>query len=174
MSIIAAITDGRSAWIGSDTLTTRGDDVGFKGILWKGAALGITGELFALQAFRHWLSVEPPPSGPVELALHLRGLAREHNMGHLDDGTLTLEFTALYVRPTEVWHIGSDFSVVACPEHSVQAIGAGNEVADGAVWGAQHAGKRFKPLRSALKFSIEAAIAKHAQCGGEVVIHRVR
>ncbi|MCH8157720.1 MAG: hypothetical protein IID18_08225 [Nitrospinae bacterium] len=174
MSIVAAVTDGTRAWVGSDTQTTRGDEVGFKGIRWRGAALGIAGEFFALQAFRHWLVKETPPSDPVALALHLRELTQLHRMGHWDEGTKILEFTALYVLPTEIWHIASDFTVVRCVGGTVHAIGSGNEVTSGALWGAQRAGKRFKSLRASLKFGIEAAIAREKGCGGDVIIHRVR
>lgn len=177
MTIVCAITDGHAAWIGSDTHDTTGFDVGFKGILWKGAALGISGELFALQAFQHWLADEPMPVEPVELALHLRELARQHKMGRWDDGTMMLDMTALYVRPSEIWYMNGDFTMARLSDGNVQAIGAGCEVAQGALWGAMRAGKRFtqaKDARAAVKFSVEAAIAKHRQCGGEVVIHRVR
>ena len=174
MSIVAAVTDGERAWIGSDTLTTGGVEVGFKGIRWPGGALGITGDFFTLQALLQWLGGKTPPSDPVELALYLRGIAVRRKMGSWSEGLLTLEMAALYVRPDSVWHLASDFTMVRCKSHSAQAVGSGNEVAQGAVWGAQRAGKQFKTVRAALKFGIEAAIAGRVGCGGDVVIHRVR
>ncbi len=176
MSVVVALTapEGRSTWIGSDTLYASGSLklVGPKWIVRPPWAVGVAGHLRSVNILEHHReNLLAELSGAYEFTRRIRELLREDGF-HQDSegqgpGPLGFGQTFILAHPEGAWTIASDFSIVPIPRGQLWAEGSGRELALGAAHARANCGGKFT-ARDTVKRAIAAAIAFDTICGGEI------
>jgi len=175
MSVIVALrtADGRSTWIGSDTMVCSSDlklDYGPKWVIHEPWAVGIAGHLRTVNLVAHNAA---SLLGNLESAYQFSGRARDLMKadGYRDNAEDRgpTEFGGAFILscPTGAWTIASDFSVSAIPAGAAWAEGSGREISLGAMHALQSLRGAFAP-DVILRHAIEAAISFDIACGGRV------
>lgn len=169
MTIIAAVSNGKKAWIGSDTWSDRGSGAvetrEFKGLQTPGWVIGHTGLCSSLQLITFEMSklsheVQASYSDPVRFAEWLRqfDLSGDEPFNRF-----------LHVQPSRVSIIDNHLFTYPIETEVILTIGSGEEYAQGALWR-----KLPKKFRRRVEVAIMAAIDMDEHCGGEPVILEVR
>ncbi len=174
MSIIVAQAFGDEAWIASDSLagchdsSFRPDDIesGPKFFVEGTTALCMSGYLSHLRKAKS--GFRPLIGSPEKLSDRLEKFFREKNL--VTEGEIPeWHGSALIVRPSGVWEIGSDFTVVKRPRKTPYFIGAGRKSAYGAYEGLRLSDGLAEMGRDeVLWIMVSAAISGDKSCGGKI------
>ena len=175
MSILVALSDKGTVWIGSDTQVTDGGTKWLLGPKWSFAppwTFGVVGSARAATVLIH----KAPQVFGVADTIH--DVCFNARSALLADGFRAAngdvpgipEFDMFVVRGPHLWWIGDDFSGEAVQVDLPVAIGSGDAFAFGAMMVAREYGASPEEilragLRAAMKFSIS--------CGGEEWVHSI-
>ncbi len=175
MSILVAMIDKGTAWIGSDTQVTDGGTRWLLEPKWAFAppwAFGVVGSARAATVLAH----KAPQVFGVSNTIHdVCFNARE---ALLADGFKPAngevpgipDFDMLVARGPYLWWIGDDFSGEAVKPGLPVAIGSGDAYAFGAMMVMQELGKSPE---ATLRAGLRAAMKFSTSCGGEEWVHSI-
>jgi ATP-dependent protease HslVU (ClpYQ) peptidase subunit len=180
MSVIVVLrtSDGRSTWVGSDTLVCGGNlkqDYGPKWIVHAPWAIGVAGHLRTVNLIeRNVEALTGNLKDAYEFALRARDVMKSD--GYQSDteerGPAGFGGTLILTNATGAWVIGSDFSITAVSPGTAWAEGSGREIALGAIHALQSLEAPHAP-DDILRRAIDAAMALDINCGGHPWIHEV-
>ena len=177
MTIVCAVHDStkRQTWIASDTQGRDGQDkiydVGPKWIRFGDYAIGHAGFTRTTTLLRALAEERfAGASGPYELTERLRELFNDHGYRADQDkagGPPFFHERFLLAAPHGLWDIDNVLALVEMKPAHMAAIGSGEDLALGCVWGLNQAKVSLHP-EEVLTMCIRAAMAHDAGCGGTI------
>ena len=180
MSVIVVLraSDGRSTWVGSDTLICGGNlkqDYGPKWVIRAPWAIGVAGHLRTVNLIEQNIEgLTGNLKGAYEFALRAREIMKSD--GYQGDpeerGPVAFGGTLILTNSTGAWVIGSDFSITTISPGTAWAEGSGREIALGAIHALQSLQTVLAP-DDVLRRAIDAAMALDINCGGHPWVHEV-
>lgn len=171
MSVVAVYTDGKTTWIGSDTVSvcTSGAMIncGSKWVRAGDWAFGHVGDarvadIIANNARDLFVDLD----GPVNFVERLADVYKRSGMVPVFDGAVPGWGNAgILVRPGQAWDTDSQCSAIALPPGRVFARGNGGAQATCAAWGYQQAKPDTSP-EILVKIAIQGAAAHNHEIRG--------
>ena len=169
MSVICALHENGTTWIGSDTQTQDGGMVEYCGPKWvvsKNWAVGIAGDLRTLTLIENCKRsiFSANRTSVFQVAQAIKNLITEDGyQSNSDYGAQTQGSEFIIASKNNVWSLCQSFAIVGYQEGQLVAQGSGCGLAYGADFVAQDI---FEP-KERMEYAINAAIAKTTSCGGE-------
>ena len=175
MSILVALVDKGTVWIGSDTQLTNGGAKWMLGPKWSFAppwTFGVVGSSRAATVLTH----KAPEVFGVADTIHdvcfnaRNALLADGFKAATGDVPGIPDFDALVVRGPNLWWLGDDFAGEPVQADLPVAIGSGDAYAFGAMMVArEHGAGPEETLRAGLR----AAMRFSTSCGGEEWVHSI-
>jgi len=177
MTIITAISDGSSVWIGNNSAYTVGDiplSGGFDPWVRFGDwALGVTGDSFQ-QDFLTLKSktLSKPDMSPYALMENIRTMFIDSYISIARDNHASASFgiwCILVNKDGRVWDVDNHLALSQIPINKVWARGSGMDYALGADFAISEIGNDLSPLER-VRACTQAAIINDISCPGDTVV----
>lgn len=170
MTVICAITDGKTCTIGSDTQASDNNgvisDVGPKWICWGGWGVGVAGHLRVTNiCAAHAKTLFDDLGGAWEFSNRLRDLFEQYSIKPDEQGPGAQLFGSRFIlaSPTAIFDVYQDISITELPQDELWAAGSGGEIALGVGYAMR--GQKQKMI---VEKATRAAIEYTTGCGGDV------
>jgi len=176
MTIITALADESSIWLGNNNAVSMGEtpitglDPWLKFGDW---ALGVTGNSFQQDFLESNIQqLEEKSSTPLQLSMFIRTLFLDNYIS-LDGGTAgTAEFgiwCILVNRTGDIYDLSAHMSLTKIPKNRLWARGSGIDYALGADFATLQVAPKTS-IKDRVRIATEAAIYNDTTCPGEVVL----
>jgi len=178
MTIITAISDGTSVWLGNNTAVTIGDtpvnhsfDPWVKFGNW---ALGITGDSYQQDLLNlNSKELERNSNTPLELMQFIRELFLENDISINDDDHASPSFGIWSILANKkeafIWDVDHRLSLTLISKNKLWASGSGVDFALGADFSCLKL-EPNKPLSERILLATNAAIFNDINCPGEATV----
>ena len=175
MSILVAMIDKGTVWVGSDTQITDGGTKWMLEPKWTFSppwVFGTVGSARAATVLAHKAPDVFHSSNTIhEVCFRARNALLADGFKPAEGAVPGIpEFDMLAARGSELWWIGDDFSGEIVKPNMPVAIGSGDAYALGAMMVTQDQGD---PPESILRAGLKAAMKFSTSCGGDEWIHSI-
>jgi len=179
MTIITALSDGKTVWLGNNSAISIGEtplDYDFDPWVKFGDwALGVTGNSFQQDFLEANLEqLEKNSDAPLQLTMFIRTLFLENyiSVEERDAGTASFGIWCILVnKDGRVWDVDSHLAHSRIPSNKIWARGSGIDYALGADFATLKTQPEM-PHSDRVHLAIEAAIANDTSCPGSAVVSK--
>lgn len=180
MSVVVALRakDGRSTWIGSDTMVTGGNlkqEYGPKWLLRSPWGIGVAGHLRTVNLVER--NIDPlllDLKDAYDFALRVReAMSSDGYRANTDEfGPQAFGGAIILAKAGGAWVIGSDFSITPIAPGGGWAEGSGREVTMGALHALLSLSPGVDP-EDIVTRALQAAMALDVNCGGQAWVRQL-